>query len=354
MGLPSINIAFTTAAAATAQRTSRQNVALIVRDTKAIGGHSLSRVAQIPSELGADNQAFIKRAFVGYVNTPKMVFVYVLSTEAESLDEALNWLGLQDFDYLAGPPDVTSDEAQAIATWVKAQRSGYDAKHKAVLPNLAADSEAVVNFATANSTVDGVKLTEAQFCSRIAGLLAGTPANLSSTYAVLDEVSDIDRLSREAANAAIDAGKLILIHDGEKVKVARGVNSLTKVTNPSGEIFKKIKVVAVTDLIKSDIRRTAEDSFIGNYPCTYDNKLVLVTAINNYFRELAREGVIEADFAVDIDANANAAWLEAHGTDISGMSEQDLRAANTQDHVFLTARIKILDVIEDIDLNINL
>ena len=354
MGLPSINIAFTSAAAVTVQHTSRWNVAVIVRDTNEIGGHVLTRKEHIPDTLGEANQTFVKWAFVGHVNSPRTVFLYVISPDAEDLSAALAWLSLQDFDYLAGPPDVSAEEAQLIAGWVEDQRSEYDAKYKAVLPNLAADSEAVINFATENIVVGGSSYTAAQLCSRVAGILAGTPANLSSTYVVLEEVDDITRLSRADANAAIDAGKLILIHDGEKVKIARGVNSLVTTSATKGGIFKKIKVVAVTDLIKSDVRRTVEDSFIGKYPCNYDNKLILVTAIRGYFKELSREGIIESDFTVDIDAAAQANWLESHGTDTSGMSEQELREANTQDHVFLTARIKILDVIEDIDLNINL
>ena len=53
---------------------------------------------------------------------------------------------------------------------------------------------------------------------------------ISCTYAPLPEVSDVGRLTREAMDAAVDAGKFILFHDGEKVKVARGVNSLQTTT----------------------------------------------------------------------------------------------------------------------------
>lgn len=79
----------------------------------------------------------------------------------------------------------------------------------------------------------------------------GTPMTISCTYAPLPEVSDVGRLTREAMDAAVDAGKFILFHDGEKVKVARGVNSLQTTTQDKGDAWKKIKMVEVMDMIQT-------------------------------------------------------------------------------------------------------
>ena len=85
---------------------------------------------------------------------------------------------------------------------------------------------------------------------------------------------------------AVGEGKLILFHDGEKVKCGRGVNSLTTVTGRS-DVWKKIKIVEILDMIQQDIRLTIQDNYIGKVPNSYDNKLQLVTAISVYLQALA-------------------------------------------------------------------
>ena len=47
-------------------------------------------------------------------------------------------------------------------------------------------------------------------------------------------------------------------------------------------------------------------------------------------------------------------WLTAQGIDTSGMSEQEIREADTGSHVFLLVRCKILDAIEDIDIKVEI
>lgn len=178
---------------------------------------------------------------------------------------------------------------------------------------------------------------------------------ISCTYAPLPEVSDVGRLTREAMDAAVDAGKFILFHDGEKVKVARGVNSLQTTTQDKGDAWKKIKMVEVMDMIQTDIRTTAQDAYIGKYANSYDNKCLLVTAIKGYLVGLEQSGILQAgSSSVGIDLAAQEAYLQSVGTDTSKMSQQEIKEANTADKVFLEASIKILDAIEDISLNITI
>ena len=283
------------------------------------------------------------------------MLVYVAAADAVLAADsaALRWLSTQKFDYLAGPGDLTAAEAGVIKTWIIAQRSDNHAVYKAVLPDLAADSEAVVNFCAADILVDGSKFDAAGYCGRIAGLIAGTPMTQSVTYAALPEVEDIHRLTPLEMDAAVGAGKLILYHDGEKVKCGRGVNSLTTAAGKSG-VWKKIKLVELLDMVRQDIRLTVQDSYIGKLSNTYDNKLQLVTAINVYLQSLARDGLIEDDFTCGIDVEAQDAWLQEQGTPTPDMSEQEIKEANTGTHVFLTLYIKPVDAMEDVAVNIYL
>jgi hypothetical protein len=105
-----------------------------------------------------------------------------------------------------------------------------------------------------------------------------------------------------------------------------------------------------------DIKSTAEDSFIGKYTNSYDNKVLLCTAINGYFASITADGLLDnmVDNTVTIDMAAQKAYLTSIGINISTMTDQQIKEANTADNVFLVASIKPLDAIESISLNITI
>ena len=354
MGLPSIDITFKTLGMTAIQRSQKGIVAVILEDAAGAGAHIMTNVTDIPSALGAENRAYLERAFTGYVNPPRKVIAYVVDGTEKTLDDALAYFATQQFDYLVGAPDTESADAQKIASWVKSERAN---KHtvKAVLPGTAADSEAVVNFTTGGIRLGEASVTTAAFFSRIAGLIAGTPMTISCTYAPLAEVSDVTRLTKEQLDTAIDSGEFVLFHDGEKVKVGRGVNSLKTTSQEKGEAFKKIKIVEAMDMIQNDIRMTAEDGYIGKYANSYDNKCLLIMAVKGYLEELERSGILETGTSVvELDLAAQENYLKSKGIDTSDMSEQQIKEANTDAKVFLRARVSILDAIEDIVLPITI
>lgn len=354
MGLPSIDITFKTLGMTAIQRSQKGIVAVILEDAAGAGAHVMTNVTDIPPALGAENRAYLERTFTGYVNPPRKVIAYVVDGTEKTLDDALAYFATQQFDYLVGAPDTESADAQKIASWVKSERAN---KHtvKAVLPGTAADSEAVVNFTTGGIRLGEASVTTAAFCSRIAGLIAGTPMTISCTYAPLAEVSDVTRLTKEQLDTAIDNGEFVLFHDGEKVKVGRGVNSLKTTSQEKGEAFRKIKIVEAMDMIQNDIRMTAEDGYIGKYANSYDNKCLLIMAVKGYLEELERSGILETGTSVvELDLAAQENYLKSKGIDTSDMSEQQIKEANTDAKVFLRARVSILDAIEDIVLPITI
>ena len=351
MGLPNINIEFKTTAASAIERSERGVVGIIIKDASNNGAFTLTKTSQIPTGLGTANQSYIERAFSGYINPPKKVILYVEPNTATDLSEGLAYMATQNIDYLVGPPDITAGECTAVVTCVQLQRAdGYTPK--AVLPDTAADCEAVINFTTSGIMVGSTEYTAAQYCSRIAGLIAGTPLTISCTYAPLTEVTSADPLTKDAIDTAIEAGEFVIFYDGEKVKVGRGVNSLQTTTEDKGNAFKKIKIVEAVDMMNSDIRMTAQDSYIGKYSNSYDNKCLLISAIKGYFSTLETEGVLKSGSTVEIDTDAQEDYLRTQGINTDDMTEQEIKEANTGDKVFLTASASILDAIEDINLTI--
>lgn len=363
MGLPSIEIIFKTLGITAIRRSSRGVVALILEDAAhaTIENPIVMRgVNDIPDTLDAVNQEQIELAFRGGINPVMRVMAYVIApaTELDGVNipadytEAQNYLETAMWDYLA-VPHIAADKVDAMATWIKGLRDNKARKVKAVLPNCKADHEGIINFTTDNIVVGEKFYNTAQYCARIAGILAGNPLTIASTFQVLPEVEDVPHLTSDEFDTAIDAGELVLMHDGEKVKIARGVNSLTSFTADKGEEFSKIKLVGIMDLIHRDITRTAEDYYIGKMPNDYDHKVLLTTAINAYLKTLENEGLLDRGKNwVDVDAEAHRLYLEGRGLDTEGLNEQQLRQANTGAHVFLTGSAKPLDAMEDIKIQI--
>lgn len=368
--MPTLTILFQQRAQTAIARSQKGVAALIVRDALTAGqAWALTSTGQIPEKLGKENQNAIRRMFKGGVNPPRKVLVYCLGAEdtleAEESDPqaeearpgsggaALRWLGTQKFDYLAGPADLSETEAAAIQEWIIKKREDDHVIFKAVLPHTAANSEGIVNFTASGIQVGGDVFDAAAYCGRVAGLIAGTPMKQSVTYAALPEVEDIRRLSALEEDEAVGRGELILTHDGEKVKFGRGVNSLTTTTGRS-EVWRKIKIVELLDLLQWDLRLAIQDNYIGKFQNSYDNKLLLITAVKLYLQALAKDQLIEEDFVCDIDVEAQDAYLQSVGVATAEMTEQQIREANTGTYVFLAVDIKPIDAIEDVRIKIYL
>lgn len=351
MGAPTINISFIEKGATAITRGERGIVALVLKDETA-GVHEVYSISGIPETLTEENKQYIKDVLMGYQAAPKKVIAYVMADEG-GYEDMMKYFESVKWDWIAIPTVETDGKTQDIAAWIKGLRTNDHKMVKAVLPNTEADSEGVVNLAS-SAKIGTEVITAEHYCPRIAGLIAGTPLTISCTYAPLNELTACDYMSKDKLDAAVDGGKFVYKWDGEKVKVVRGVNSLTAVTDEKGESFKKIKIVEAMDMIYDDIRTTAEDSYIGKYANSYDNKCLLITAINAYFAELAREGILNPDYdnrcEIDIDAQRN--WLMGQGESAEEMSDDDIKTADTGSYVFLKASIKILDAMEDITLDI--
>ena len=364
MGLPELSFAYRAAAQSAANRSKKGVVALILRDEGLDEGvYTVAHEADIPTELGAENKAYIKRALTGYVSTPSKVLAAVLNAEAPEEGQqavpaapvrGLELLTAMDYDYVAGPPDLSKTEAAALAAAVKARRAkSYIGK--AVLPDTAADHECVVNFTGAGIVSGGRTYTGSEFCSRIAGMLAGTPAEGSATGAALPEVSAVEERTEKELDAAIEAGELVLYHDGRKVRLGRAVNSKTTIGQGESEAMKKIKVVETIDLIHYYAVTTADDEYRGQCANTYDNKMVLLAAMREFLRELEGENLLEeGSSGADIDLEATRQYLKDQGISTAELSEDELRRHSTGSFVFIELYGTVLDAMEDFRIGFTL
>ncbi len=332
------------------ERSGSKNVGLIIPGTNNDRILKIAPGDNIPS-AGLKYKEQIEMALIGNTVKPKKLVVAFSGVDHAEIDDALNALADENVSY-AAVSTQTETVASKVVSWVKEQRE-IGKNIKAVLPENTADNEAVINFSTESVSIVDKSYTAEQFCARMAGLFAGTPITESATYAVLPEATDCTRMSKKEMDSAIDAGKLILFYEDGEVRVARAVNSFTTKTDEKGDQYKKIKLVDIMDTIKSDLRSTIRNEWIGKKVNTYDNKCLLISAIQGYMDDLVLQNVLESA-TVEIDINGNKQYLEQNGVDATDMSSDDIKKANTGDKVYLVANIKMNDAIEDVTLEISI
>lgn len=349
MGLPQIEILFKAKAVSAVKRSAMGIVALILRDaTEAEGIVTIKSVEDLDStQWSVENADYINKTLLG---TPSKVVVVRVGDET-LIANALKTLNSIKFNYLA-MPDATVEEAETITSWIKSKRTNDKKTYKAVVAHQEADDEGIINFTTEGILAGGTTYTAQQYTARIAGILAGVPFTRSSTYYELPEVDSITE--SETPNEDIDNGQLILINDGDKIKIGRGVNSLTTLTVTKKEDYKKIKIVEVMDMIKDDIRDTFDKEYVGKIINVYDNQILFVTSVNAYFKILMADQILDPSFEnssfIDVDAQ-RLAW-ESIGTDTTDLSDTQIREMSFGSTVFLGGQIKISDAMEDLKFDI--
>ena len=349
MGLPIIDISFKQLAKSAVIRSQRGIVALILKDTTK-ASLTVFDEGDIPSGLTDANQGLIKDVLKG---SPNKIELFVLGT-GTNISEALTYFEGVEFNLMCMPSAETSD-VTAIKSFIKKMNEVVKYKCDAILANEKADSEAIINYTAKNIVVGGESVTTANHTARIAGLIEGTPLHQSITFATLSDVDAIENLTKEQADTRIDNGELILVREMGKVRVARGVNSLTSLTDVKGNAFQKIKLRKILNLIHNDLRRVIVEKYIGKVPNNYDNKCVLITEIKNYLDELATEQLIEKVNTVGIDLIAQKKWLKDNtNLDVNAMTEQEIKEANTQSNVFIAISLKVVDAMEDILVSVEI
>lgn len=351
LGLPSINIAFKQQGISAIKRGMRGIVALILKDPTLKGAYTLLDATEIPTSLSSDNKDLIHLALIGYNTAPTKIELFVLQDgQPETVNEALTYFESTRFDYLVYP-EADPSEQDTMVSWIKTMRDTNGIRSKLVLAEKESDYEGVINVDDFIKT--SVKtLSKGETTSRIAGLIAGTDLSISCTYAPINEAIDIEPRTKAETETAIGEGKLVFFKEAGKVKIARGVNSLVSTSQEKGTYFQKIKIVDIMDMINNDIRETARDYYIGKYANSYDNKVLLISAIGGYLDTLVSDGLIERDYTVEIDMEAQKAYLKSVGVDISKLTDQEIKEHNTADKVFLKLSINILDAIEEININV--
>lgn len=235
--------------------------------------------------------------------------------------DAMTAFEAQVFNNFALDGASAADLQTSVKAWVQRLRN----EGKKIVAFLGGSTADDANIATANTrsqgfnyegivnvgvsgVLDGTTYSSAQVACYIAGLMGGQALKESLTYAktVFDDVSP--RLTHSQVESAINAGTLVLVHDGEKVIVEKGINTLTSLGADQGVGWKKIKLIRIMDAIAMDTAKAAQDNYIGKVLNNDDGRVAVLNAIKNYFQTLVPD-LLAPDFTVEVDTDKQATAL---------------------------------------------
>lgn len=357
MGLPTITINFKTLAASVLVRSARGILAIIIQDDTEVAW--TSKTYATVSELAADAAAYdedttnyddIARAFLAGPN--QVLVVRVASTD--DIDDATAILGKLAYHWVC--TNVSSFQS-GLVTYVKTANAASNfRKVKALVTGVSgANDPHIVNAVNLSVTLaDESTVAMASYLPRLGGVLAACPIDSGVTYAPLTDLTAADPVA--SVDTAIDAGNLVLYFEDEAVRIARGVTTLvTPGANQNAEM-KKISIVEAMDMIQEDIIRTWKNFYMGKVKNSADNQALFVSDVLTYLKALAAQAVLDPDSPItaEIDVNAMRSAWEGAGTDVSDLTDAQVKRKTFRSYVYVTATCRILDAMEDLVMDITL
>ena len=388
IGLPNIQVIFQGLANTAVVRSSRGVACLIIKDNtsvealaevKAKSKKEKSTEEEQPKALSVTEDEKIIKEYKGFTEVTKedytdknykiiedvfltdisKLFVIKIANEKTFddikpfINKEINWIA-----YIG----ETKEEQKKLADFVKLENKTRAKRLKAIcydLEQASADDMHIVNFTNKSVTkTDGTTVVGYEYLGRLLGVLAGCRMDTSVTYTVLSDLKNAEEIGNtEAINTAIGNGQLVLINDDDGVRIARGVNSLQTNDKNHTEDMKYITIVEAMDLIYEDIINTFKKVYLGRFKNSYDNQVLLISAINSYFRDLAREEILDPNYNnttfVDIEKQREI-WISNGKIEAQNWSDIEVKNNTFRTNVYLQANVKFLNAMEDLLFVVNM
>ena len=218
-----------------------------------------------------------------------------------------------------------------IVAFVKRMRDEVGAKFQAVLHDIAADYEGVINV------VNDVEADNNFDKSSIVYFMAGIEANCAINKTCLNKVYngefEVDTdYTQSQLEDAIKNGKLILHNVNNEVRILEDINSLVTTSDNKGEIFKNNQTIRVADQIANDIAVLFNTKYLGNVPNNESGRISLWTDIVKHHTQLQEIGAIE-DFS-DENVTVSAGELKS-----SVVIDDVITVINAMSQLYMTVKI---------------
>ena len=386
IGLPKVDVIFTGLANTAVVRSGRGIACLIINDNTGIDTLELSKTKKenvvneedlkVKSVITEDK---ILKQYKGFTEVEKTDYaeenykiiedvfltelnkLYVIKIPNDKTFDDIKPFIKKDINWIAYIGE-TREEQKKLANFVKLENKSRSKKLKAICYNLQeaeVDDMHIVNFVNASVIkADGKSLVGYKYLGRLLGVLAGCRMDMSVTYNILSDLNSVEQIGdTDAINEAIGKGKFVLINDDDGVRIARGINSLQKNDKENTEDMKYITIVEAMDLIYEDIINTFKQVYLGRFKNSYDNQVLFISAINSYFRDLAREEILDPNYNnisfVDIEKQRET-WIENGKLEATNWSDIQVKDNTFRTNVYLQANVKFLNAMEDLLFIVNM
>lgn len=218
-----------------------------------------------------------------------------------------------------------------IVAFTKGMRDEVGAKFQAVLHDIAADYEGVINV------INDVKADDNFDKSSVIYFMAGIEANCAINKTCLNKIYTGEfevntDYTQSQLEDAIQAGKLVLHNVNNEVRILEDVNSLVTTSETKGDIFKNNQTIRVADQIANDIAVLFNTKYLGNVPNNESGRISLWTDIVKHHTQLQDIGAIE-DFT---DENIT---VEAGNTKTSVVINDVITVINAMSQLYMTVKI---------------
>lgn len=303
-----------------------------------------------------ENYKIIEDVFLTEINK-----LYVIKIPNDKTFDDIKPFIKKDINWIAYIGE-TREEQKKLADFVKLENKSRSKRLKAICYNLQeaeADNMHIVNFVNASVIkADGKSLVGYKYLGRLLGVLTGCRMDMSVTYNILSDLNSVEQIGdTDAINEAIGKGKFVLINDDDGVRIARGINSLQKNDKEHTEDMKYITIVEAMDLIYEDIINTFKQVYLGRFKNSYDNQVLFISAINSYFRDLAREEILDPNYNnisfVDIEKQRET-WIENGKLEATNWTDIQVKDNTFRTNVYLQANVKFLNAMEDLLFIVNM
>lgn len=363
VSMPNMDVSFKQKAASLVERSERGYAILILKDdtNRGFNYKEYDIITDVEeADYTADNYKYIKDIFTF---APYKTCIVRIDTAGSTITDALNIVSQKVKTGWITIGNGETEDFNALASWIKTKATKEKKTYKAVVFNATApDEKHVVNFINKSVTFADAtrgKVEGVHYCPSLIGILAKCNITKGCNYFKCTNLSEVEEV--DDRDASLGSGKFILINDGADVRIARGINSLTTTNGTtSTEDMKEIEVVEAMDIMQDDISTTFKEDYLGGgYKNKYDNQILFISAVNGYFKELSADGtdVLDSEFENKSDINVEeqrAAWIAAGKTEAKDWTDIQVRKNTFKRSLFISANVKILQSMVDLNFVVNL
>jgi hypothetical protein len=356
---PNIDIAFQQKATSSIEKSERGIAILILKNDVTVGCPAYAVYSDITEfESVKDKYSESNKQAITDIFTfpPYEVVVVNSDTVANALIEVekntpTGWITIASTD--------AEEDFTTLISWAKTketQKKTYkvitfngtstDCKH------IANNTNPKVTFNDSRGEVDAV-----QYLPSLLGIAAYCGGNnRSMTYFKCTNLKSVEGFAD--IDAELAKGNLVLFNDTDYVRICQGINTLITVDGENAtEDMQFIETVECMDMIQDDIRDVFKETYLGPYKNKLDNQMLLISAINGYFKELAYADILDSEYeniaSIDVAVQRDA-WVSSGKSEASEWDDAKVKSSTFKRDVFLAGDIKILGSMTNLKFDISL